>query len=156
MQNFRFLNLTSFINLEFSMSSSESFSFRLKYLSELVTSMLIEDLLLKLFVELKLYSESNELNNTIFSFTISKNANNSKVVPQTILYRILSICASIFFLINIAGNSRYICFAISNSLHHFIWWWLSVEYKLVQNIKYVSLIVFTSNYFEFTNEGTWS
>ena len=82
MQDFHFLNLTSFINLEFSMSSSESFSFRSKYLSELVTSMLIEDLLFKLFVELKHYSESNELNSTIFNFTKSKSANNSRAVPK--------------------------------------------------------------------------
>ena len=87
------------------MSSSESFSIRTKYLSELVISMLIEDLLLKLFVELKHYFESNELNSTIFNFTISKNANNLRVVPQTILSRILAICTSIF-LLNIAGKSH--------------------------------------------------
>ena len=79
------------------MSSSESFSFRSKYWSELATSMLIEDLLLKLFVELKHYSESNELNSTIFNFAILKNANNSIVVLQTILSHILIICASIFY-----------------------------------------------------------
>ena len=81
MLDFSFLNLTSFINHEFNMSFSESFSFRSKYLSKLVTCMLIEDLLLKLFVELKHYSEFNELNSTIFTFTISKNASNSGVVP---------------------------------------------------------------------------
>ena len=37
-------------------------------------------------------------------------------------------------------------FQVSNSLHHLIWWWLSVEYKLVQNIKYIFLIIFASNY----------
>ena len=44
---------------------------------------------------------------------------------------------------------------VSNSLHHFIWWWLSVEYNLVQNIKYI-FNCFRSNYFEFTSEETWS
>ena len=96
MLDFCFLNLTLFINLEFSMSSSESFGFRSKYLSELVTSMLFEELLLKLFVELKYYSESNELNSTIFNFTISKYANNSRVIPQTILSLIFTICSSNF------------------------------------------------------------
>ena len=68
MLDFRFLNLTSFINLDFNMNFSETLSFRSKYLSKLVTSMLIEDLWLKLFVELKHYSESNELNSTIFNY----------------------------------------------------------------------------------------
>ena len=44
-------------------------------------------------------------------------------------------------------------FAVSHLLSNFIWWWLFVEYKLVQNIKVYTWIVFAGNDFEFTSGG---
>ena len=75
-----------------------------------------------------------------------------KISTQIILSRNFYICASNFQL-NIIGNSHMLAFLVSNSLPYFIWCRLSVEYKLVQNIKHIILIIFDSNNFEFSSDG---
>ena len=71
--------------------------------------MLIEALLLKLFVELMQASKSNDLNSTIFNFTISRNDSNLRVVPK-LFYLASSQYVHQFFILNITDNSDYTCF----------------------------------------------
>ena len=85
----------------------------------------------------------------LFNLTISENASNSTVVPQTILFPIFSICIFLFYLLSIACNTYSSCFPNFKFFVFIIWWWLSVEYKLVQNIEHIILIIFASNNFEF-------
>ena len=46
-----------------------------------------------------------------------------------------------------------LAFPVLNSLPYLIWWWISVECKLFQNIKHIVLIIISSNNFEFPSDG---
>ena len=88
----------------------------------------------------------------IFNLTISENASNSELYPK-LFYPASSQYVYNFFRLNIDGNSHYTFFQVSNSLPYFIQWWLSVECKLVQNIKHITWIIFSSNNFKFPSDG---
>ena len=102
-----------------------------------VTDMLIEALLLELFVELKHSSKSNELNSTIFSLVISIKMIVIKELYPNYFIWIFSTCTP--YLLNITGNNNT-CFLNLKLSAYFIWWWLSVECKLVENMKHITWI----------------